>query len=155
MYTEVIKYTSGNLNLKIIVKEIRDSVLTLDQSLTLSGPLKTDSEDILRNRWIEVPFDTSGEMLIRAFIFLQKKQNKNRSLFSKNPQSKKIILILWCWSRFPDGQFGSKLRHGPETEPPCSLQGNHRVHQGRCIYRVLYCLTRGKGVVSIKNESKQ
>lgn len=35
--------------------------------------MKTDSEDILRNRWIEVPFDTSGEMLIRAFIFLQKK----------------------------------------------------------------------------------
>lgn len=125
MYTEVTKYTAGNLNLKIIVKETRDSTLTLpltlcdtlDQSLALSGSWKTDSEDVLKNRWIEVPFDTLGEMLIRAFIFLQEKQNKNRSLFSKNPQSKRIILILWCWSKFPDGQFGSKLRRGPETEP--------------------------------------
>ena len=66
---------------------------SLNQSLALSGPWKTDSEDILKNQWIEVPFDTSGEMLIRAFIFLQEKQNKNRSLFSKNPHNSYLMML--------------------------------------------------------------
>ena len=85
LYTEVTKYTAGNLNLKIIVKETRDSTLTLpltlydtlDQSLSLSGPWKTASEDILKKSMDRSAFwYIGGNAYQSIYIFTRKAKQK-------------------------------------------------------------------------------
>ena len=85
-------------------------------------------------------------MPIRAFIFVQEKQNKNRWLFCKDPQrpggrggsppyfimTRQIGMLS---VRFPDGQFGSELINGPEIEPQTLLTG---ILQPQCVSREVY-----------------
>lgn len=118
---EVVKRASGptgrvkkewsalgrKLKMKLISEETQESLLilslthceTLDRSFVLSRPWRNNSEDTLKKKkingcnWLLI---SQEKMPIRAFIFLQEKQNKNRWLFCKDPLrpgKKKALLI--------------------------------------------------------------